>query len=200
MILSFSTKGQLLHYDVVKGSKKLGDMSVERLMYGDEVEYQIESKVVFKILFSFTIDYESSSLYKDNQLVRESTISKLNGSTQKSSALIKNTEGYSLTLNDVTSYQDGPITYSVASIYFVEPEPNQKVYSPQFGEYLVFEKISEHQYKMESPDGTNIYTYMNGICTEVKVSRDFAKFYFRMTPETLYALKNNGDSLNIGND
>ena len=185
----------MLHYEVVKGSKKLGDMTVERRAYNNEVEYYIQSKVVFRILFSFTIDFESSSLYSNGILERESTIRKLNGATQKSSAILKKDEDYSHTLNDVTSFEEGPISYSVSSIYFVEPEPDQQVFSPQFGKYLTFEKIGEHLYELESPDGTNTYTYMNGICTEVKVSRDFATFYFRMTPETLYAVKNQTDSL-----
>ncbi len=196
--LGLSASGQTLNYEVVKGSKKLGDMTVERRAYNNKVDYRIKSKVVFKILFSFTIDYESSGLYTNGILERESTIRKLNGSTQKTSAIIKNGANYSHTLNDVTSTEPGPITYSVSSIYFDEPEPGQKVFSPQFGKYLTFEEVGEHVYELESPDGTNTYTYMNGICTEVKVSRDFAKFYFRMTPETYYAVENMTDSI-VGN-
>lgn len=190
-----SASGQTLNYEVIKGSKKLGDMKVERRTYGSDVEYYIDSKVVFRLLFSFTIDFESASLYKNGVLERESANRKLNGSTQKASAIVKKGENYSHTLNDVTTPEKGPITYSVSTIYFNEPYPNQKVFSPQFGKYLVFEKVGEHVYEMESPDGTNVYTYMNGICTEVKVIRDFAKFYFKMTPETLYAVRNKVDSI-----
>ena len=202
VILFFSATsayGQMLKYEVVKGNKKLGDMTVERSAYNNEIEYQIESKVIFRLLFSFTIDHKSKSFYKDNILQRESAISRLNGSTQKSSVIIKKGNSYSLTLNDITSVEKGSITYSVAAMYYQEPEPNQKVYSPQFAKYLSVEKIGDHVYKLESPDGLNIYTYMNGICTEVKVSRDFAKFYFRMTPETLRAVKNIKDAIVTGN-
>ena len=194
-LLAGSSMGQTLNYEVVKGNKKLGDMTVERSAYNNHVEYNINSKVVFRILFSFTVDYQSTSVYKNNELERESTISYLNGSTQKASAILRNGDEYSLTLNDVTSIEKAPITYSVASVYFVEPKDGEKVYSPQFGTYLTFEKIKDHQYQLESPDGVNIYTYMNGICTEVKVSRDFAKFYFKMTPETYFAVRNKVDSI-----
>lgn len=198
-MIASSASGQILHYDVVKGSKKLGDMTVERRSYNNQIDYDIKSKVVFRILFSFTVDYESSSQYVNNILEKESTINKLNGSTQKSSTIVRNGIDYLHTQNDITTPQKGPIDYSVAAIYYNEPYPGQKVYSPQFGSYLTFEKVGDHQYKMESPDGTNLYTYMNGICTEVKVSRDFAKFYFRMTPETFYAIKNEMDSIVGGN-
>ncbi|MEP5612815.1 MAG: DUF6134 family protein [Cyclobacteriaceae bacterium] len=194
-----SASGQMLKYDVVKGTKKLGDMTVERRSYNNEIEYHIKSKVVFRILFSFTVDFECTSFYVDNLLEKESTVSKLNGSSQKASEIIKDGDNYSHTLNDLTTTEVGPIDYTIAAIYFQEPYPQQKVYSPQFGQYLTFEAVGDHVYKMESPDGTNLYTYMNGICTEVKVSRDFATFYFKMAPETLYALKNGLDSADIGN-
>ncbi|MEQ9402509.1 MAG: DUF6134 family protein [Cyclobacteriaceae bacterium] len=194
-----SASGQILKYEVVKGSKKLGDMVVERKAYNDEVSYNVESKVVFRLLFSFTVDFESSALYKNNILERESTTSKLNGSTQKSSDIVRKGDNYSLTSGGVSSTEKGPITYSIASIYHHEPENGQQVFSPQFGQYLTFERIGEHKYEMESPDGINEYTYMNGICTEVKVSRDFAKFYFKMSPETYYAVKNMEDSVMGGN-
>ncbi len=194
-LLATSANAQVLHYEVVKGTKKLGDMKVERNAYNGEVNYRIESEVSFRILFRFTIDFESSSRYVDGVLERESTMRKLNGSTQKSSAIIRNGDVYSHTLDDVTSTEKGPIHYSVSTIYFREPNADQKVFSPQFGRYLVFEEVAEHVYGLESPDGLNVYTYVNGICTEVKVVRDFATFYFKMTSETLLAVKNKEESI-----
>ena len=194
-----SASGQMLKYDVVRGTKTLGEMTVERRSYNNEIEYHIKSKVVFRILFSFTVDFECTAFYKNNILEKESTASKLNGSIQKASELVRNGDNYSHTLHDLTTTEKGPIDYTIAAIYFQEPYSGQKVYSPQFGQYLTFEEIGNHVYEMESPDGTNIYTYLNGICTEVKVSRDFAKFYFKMAPETFYALKNGLDSIVGGN-
>lgn len=177
--------GQTVHYDVVKGSKKLGDMTVKRTMTDNQTLYEIESKVIFKILFSFTIDYASTSEYKYGQLIKEYTHNELNGSTQKESTIWFDGEKYTLDLNGSRSTINDEITYSVAAIYFEEPTDGQQVFSPQFGEYLTFEKVGDNQYEMESPDGVNLYSYTNGICSEVKVNRDFAKFYFRMTEESL---------------
>ncbi|MEP1034349.1 DUF6134 family protein [Ekhidna sp.] len=178
--------GQTVHYDVVKGSKKLGDMTVKRMLSENQVKYEIESKVTFRILFSFTVDYESTSEYKYGQLIKEYTHNQLNGSTQKKSTIWYDGEKYTLDLNGSrTTLNNRIIEYSVATIYFEEPRDGQEVFSPQFGEYLEFNKVGEHQYEMESPDGINLYTYTNGICSEVKVNRDFAKFYFRITEESL---------------
>ncbi|WP_425389918.1 DUF6134 family protein [Ekhidna sp.] len=181
--------GQILYYDVVKGTKKLGDMTVKRIESENAVKYEIDSKVTFRILLSFTVDYESTSEYKYGQLIKEYTHNQLNGSTQKKSTIWFDGQKYTLDLDGVRTTFKERVEYSVAAIYYEEPQDGQKVYSPQFGEYLTFEKINENQYELDSPDGLNVYTYVNGICTEVKVSRDFAKFYFRMTDESLREIK-----------
>lgn len=164
-------------------------MSVKRTIAENEVTYEINSDVTFKILFSFTVNYESTSEYKYGKLIKEYTHNKLNGSTQKKSTIWFDGEKYTLDLDGNRSTYTEAIHYSVATIYYQEPKDGQKVFSPQFGNYLSFEKVGDHQYQMESPDGINVYSYTNGICSEVKVSRDFAKFYFRMTPESLVAVK-----------
>ena len=198
-LLITAASGQILEYEVVKGNKKLGKMTVDRRYGAKTVEYHLKSRVVFRLLFSFTVDYESNSFYENGTLAKEWTISKLNGSTQKESTILKKDPDYELTLNGVRSSEKAPITYSIAAIYYEEPYDGQKVFSPQFGQYLTFKQVAPHQYEMESPDGTNLYTYANGICIEVKVSRDFARFYFKMSPETLYAVKNRADSIVGGN-
>lgn len=189
LIVSQAAIAQTLHYEVVKGSKKLGDMYVDRQQSENVVKYDINSEVTFRILFSFTVNYESTSEYQYGKLIKEYTHNKLNGNTQKKSTIWFDGKKYTLDLDGSRSTLDPPIKYSVAAIYFHEPTDGQKVFSPQFGNYMTFEKVGDHEYKMESPDGTNIYSYTNGICSEVKVYRDFAKFSFVMTPESLIAVK-----------
>jgi len=164
-------------------------MTVKRTALENHTYYEIDSKVIFRILFSFTVDYESTSEYKYGKLIKEYTHNQLSGKTQKKSTVWYDGENYTLDLDGSRTTFKGPIEYSVAAIYYEEPEDGQKVYSPQFGEYLTFEKVGEHKYELESPDGINEYYYTLGVCTEVKVFRDFAKFSFVMTPESLTAVK-----------
>lgn len=182
---------QTLFYEVVRGDKKLGDMTVIRTIDNEMTTYDVESKVVFRLLFSFTVDYESTCEYKDGMLIKEYAKSDLNGSTQKKSTVWFDGDKYTLDLDGTkVELSDKKIDYSVGVVYFIEPKDQQRVFSPRFGQYLTFEKVSANQYELDSPDGSNIYTYTNGICTEVKVSRDFAKFYFKMKPESVLAVKN----------
>lgn len=164
-------------------------MVVKKTALENRVFYEIESEVTFRILFSFTVDYESTSEYKNGKLIKEYTHNQLNGNTQKKSTIWFDGEKYTLDLDGSRTYHHRPIDYSVAAIYFREPRDQQKVYSPQFDQFLTFEKIQPGVYELESPDGVNEYYYTNGICTEVKVFRDFAKFSFVMTPESLVAVK-----------
>lgn len=164
-------------------------MTVKRTLEENSVYYEIDSKVTFKILFSFSVDYESTSKYEYGKLIKEYTHNRLNGNSQKKSTVWFDGEKYTLDLNGSRTTYEPPINYSVAVVYFEEPEDGQRVFSPQFGEYLRFEQIADGKYELESPDGTNEYTYTNGICSEVKVFRDFAKFSFVMTPESLVAVK-----------
>ncbi|MEM6642195.1 MAG: DUF6134 family protein [Bacteroidota bacterium] len=188
-IYSLLLAGQTVNYEVIRGEKKLGDMTVKRSMQQEEVFYEIKSKVVFKLLFSFTIDYESTSEYKRDRLIKEYTHNQLNGNTQKKSTIWWDGKVYTLDLDGSRINFSNKIEYSVASIYFEEPTDGQQVFSPQFGKYLSFVKIGPHKYEMQSPDGLNVYSYTNGICTEVKVNRDFARFSFVMTPESLVAVQ-----------
>lgn len=164
-------------------------MTVNRTASENRIYYEIESKVTFRLLFSFVVDYESTSEYKYGQLIKEYTHNELNGNTQKKSTIWWDGSKYTLDLDGSRINMDKPIEYSVAAIYYEEPEHKKKVYSPQFGKYLTFERLREHVYELESPDGRNEYYYTNGVCTEVKVFRDFAKFSFVMTPESLIAVK-----------
>ncbi|MFK7951775.1 MAG: DUF6134 family protein [Ekhidna sp.] len=182
---------QTLFYEVVRGDKKIGDMKVVRKIDKDKTLYEVESTVIFRLLFSFTVDYESTCEYKSDILINEYAHSELNGNTQNKSTIWFDGSKYTLDIDGSRiELEDKAINYSVGVVYFKEPEDNKRVFSPRFGRYLTFEKVGSHQYELESPDGSNLYTYINGICTEVKISRDFAKFYFKMKPESVLAVKN----------
>lgn len=173
-------------------------MTVERTTIDNKITYNISSKVSLRLLFKFTVDYQSSAEYKEDILQKELLEQKMNGSSQNVSSIEKKGEHYLHILNGVSSREAGPIKYTVSAIYYNEPYPNQKVFSSLFGQHLTFKQIGDHVYELQSPDGLNTYTYTNGICTEVKIVRDFATFYFKMSSETLLSVKNKDEAI-VGN-
>jgi hypothetical protein len=183
---------------VVKGSKNLGEMDVKRSFNEGKTFYEIESEVIFRILFSFKVNFKCKSTYQDGMLLYEDVDNRLNGSVQKSSSIEWKNGFYNLISNGISTKLSSPINYSVAAIYFNEPENNQKVFSPAFSQFLIFKKVRDGVYEMDSPDGMNVYYYENGVCVKVEVLRDFAKFSFEMTPESLVAVRSNSFSDRVG--
>lgn len=196
LVALISIKGQILHYEVVKGSKPLGMMKAQRYWEGNKEFYHIQSDVEFKLLFSFNVEYEQEEVFVNDTLIQGKGYNKLNGSIQKETKLKKDQSNYHLAFDGIDNrLHEKAIMQSMSQIHFREPEDGDNYFSQHFGQFVTFKKIGDHRYLMVSPDGENEYTYENGYCTEIKVVRDYATFYFVMKPETLARVKNRTDTL-----
>lgn len=192
-----SLSKQTLRYDVVKGGKNIGALTVHRTLTSTSEEIKFESDVTFRLLFAFTLQFSQYEKFSNGKLNWGKARSILSGRTQKKTKIVSAKEGYSLTLDGVTVPIKKDIYYSVSQIYFTEPVDGQLAFSQQFGQFIMFKKVGKNDYLMASPDGNNYYTYVNGICVRVRVERDFANFNFVMQPESLRAVKAKADSLSI---
>ncbi len=197
-IVSSIAHGQILHYDVVKGSKIIGNVNVARFSTGATKTIDIQSRVEFKLIFSFTIDFNLEETFENGTLKSGSATNELNGVTQKESKIEKRKKDYNLIIGGIPNrLSERSIDYSISEIYFKEPQDNQKAFSQHFGLFLHFEKIGDHKYKLISPDGENHYIYESGICTEVKIFRDYANYSFRINPESYAQIRQRADT--VGN-
>ena len=186
------TGAQHITYDVVKGDKVIGKMTVDKIVSGDKVTLNIKNDVEFTLLFSFTSLYWLSETFENGILVSGDSHNDFNGRRQKETKLKRNGSKYYIISDEVSSYFGSKdLTYSVSNFYFTEPKDGQEVFSQWFGRFMTMKQDSPHVYEVSSPDGTNTYWYNNGICTKVKVSRDFATFYFKIQDESLARLKSN---------
>lgn len=172
---------QRLEYEVIKGDKNVGHLVTEKRVSGDSVFYSIESKTSIRMLLTFTVDYTLNELYVDGRLVSGTAESKLNGSSRtKSKVWIEDGE-YVVEVNGFKEDMGTDhIDYSVPELYFSEPGSRDKTFSQQFAENLIIKKDDEHVYTLYSEDGRNTHTYVNGLCTHVKLNRTYASFYFRL--------------------
>lgn len=187
----WSVTGQKLYYDVIRSGSLMGNTVVDRIITGDELTYHLNTKTEVKILFTFEVEYDLKETFRNGVLQSGSSFSTLKGSTQKKTSLKKKEGLYELVIDGIrTEISEKSIAESVSEIYFEEPFDGKKVFSAYFGRYLSFVKTADHKYSLTSPDGTNEYTYENGICTKVYVTRDFASFTFVLKPESLLAVRN----------
>ncbi len=181
---------QNVRYNVVKGSKTIGYMDVNKTQRGNTVQFDIKNEVEFTILFSFTSLYWLSETFHNGILQRGDSYNKFNGSQQKTTSIKRDGIKYYVSEDGVQSYiTDKDITYTVSNLYFTEPVNITSVFSQWFGKFLTMEKVGDHLYELTSPDGVNTYRYKDGICTEVKVSRDFATFYFKIQDDSFARAK-----------
>ncbi|MFY0689037.1 MAG: hypothetical protein JXQ90_17840 [Cyclobacteriaceae bacterium] len=188
--------GQILRYEVVKGDKIIGEMNVSRTFSGNHEEIELRSDVNYKLLMSFHIQYSLNEYFYNGILQNGKGHNSINGSIQKEYHIDKNPSGYRIFFSEIpTDLNYESIKYTVAKLYFIEPIDGQIIFSQHFGRYLEFEEVRNHEFRMVSPDGTNYYTFENGICTQVKVSRDFGTIYFKMKPESYAIVKNKVDTL-----
>lgn len=181
---------QELRYDVVRSGKSMGETVVDRKVTAGETIFYLSTKTTFRVLFSFDVQYDILETFKGSVLQSGTSFNTLNGSMQKETSLAKGTGYYDLIIDGITTkIHEDQIKDSVSEIYFEEPHHDKKLFSAYFGRFLSVVKVGEHEYSLTSPDGINVYTYLNGICTEVKVSRDFANFSLVLKPEFLKAVK-----------
>jgi hypothetical protein len=190
LLIPLAGKSQIYRYDVVKGDKSIGELEVIRRTSGEQEFVNIKSDVEFRILFSFRVIYGLEEKFDKGVLQAGSGFNTLNGSYQKQTKIAKSTDGYKLEIDGVeVNLPDREITYTVSRIYYQEPEDGERTYSQTFGKWLTFEQVSDHRYKLPSPDGDNYYTYTNGVCTFVEVNRDYGDVTFEMKPESLARVK-----------
>ncbi len=183
--ICFSGFSQNLKYDIVRGDTKIGYLDVTHRKDEDRETFAINNVVELKVVFTFSVEYVLSEDFINGVLHSGKGSNSMNGSIDKETVLTTTPKGYSLVMDGIAaSAESKPIKASVSQVYHHEPYDRKPIYSQYFGLYLYAEKIGDHQYRVVSPDGENIYTYEYGYCKEVKVSRDFATFYIRISPET----------------
>ncbi len=181
-----SVVGQTLTYDVIRSDKSMGQTIVERQKTGKEIAYSLNTKTAFRVIFLIEVEYDLQEIFLGKHLQSGTSFNSLNGSIQKKTSIAKRLKDYELIIDGIsTSITKDTITESVSEIYFEEPFHGKDVFSAYFARHLKFEKIGDHKYSLTSPDGTNVYTYENGICTRVDISRDFATFSQVLLPEHL---------------
>ncbi|MDW3197300.1 MAG: DUF6134 family protein [Cytophagales bacterium] len=183
---------QSLHYDAVRKEKVIGGMDIVIKKHNDERIYDVRSNMEFRVLVSLKVIFENTETFKNGILQTGSVANKMIGFKENEAHIEKTPDKYHLWINGTPEpIDDQEITYTVSQIYTQEPKDGQKVFSQYYGTYFTFEKTGEHEYKYTSSEGDNHYTYLNGICTDVKVERDFATIYFKLKPESLAAVKKN---------
>ncbi|WP_018344840.1 DUF6134 family protein [Cytophaga aurantiaca] len=177
-------KFSYLKYDVEVQDKNVGWMTCAKTPSTSDptiTNYVIDSKVVFNIVTSYTIQFNLSSSYKHNDLYKSNYATKVNGDTQSFSTVNWDGSrymGWDGTNNNVIT--SDKITQSIANLYYKEPVGLTQLFSEKFMAMCPIVKTGDYYY-VTFPDGkTTTYKYQNGICVWAESKQKLYRIVFRL--------------------
>lgn len=181
-ILTVCLKAQNMQYAILKGSDTIGVLNYSRNAVANKVVYKAETNVKVRFIFAFSLNSREESCFKDDVLQYSFIFRKVNGNIKANYSTRLDGNNYIIEdkkENEVEKLNSYPITSSILSLYYNEPEDNTAVYSDSYKKLIIITKLEEHKYKVLMPDGNyNYYYYHNGVCNKVEVVHSFYKLVF----------------------
>lgn len=170
--LSFIAYSQTtkLEYRIIRKSNEIGSLVFTRDQLAGKTVLKIESIIKTRFVFLVSINAIEESIYENGIMVSSYLYRKMNGSEK----LNKKTwlDGQQYVINKGHHYElfkTYPIHFNLICLYQQEPQYVYNVYSDNFQKFLPVQKLGDHHYRVDFPDGNyNEYYYINGICARVE--------------------------------
>jgi hypothetical protein len=179
MLLLFSfalyAQEQTREYNVSYKGSNVGSMQLYQNKTGANVYMKMVSNVQMNFIVNIKVNTEEESFFQSGKLIYSNVSRKVNGK-EKADKQTKATGDIYQTSSDGKpgSINNKLIDYNFILLYCNEPVNIQIVYSDNFQQFLQIQKVSDHKYKIELPDGNyNYYSFQNGICSNVEVHHTF---------------------------
>ncbi|HYK47780.1 MAG TPA: DUF6134 family protein [Parafilimonas sp.] len=176
-LFSFTSYGQVrtLEYDVSYKGKNIGTMQLYQNQTGKNIFTKTVADVKTNLIFTIKVNTEEESMFQSGKLVYSNLIRRVNGKEKAN----KQTKAVADTYQTFSFGKPGPVNneaidYNFSLLYCMEPVNKQEIYSDNFQQFINIKKVSEHQYKIELPDGNcNYYSFQNGICSNAELHHTF---------------------------
>ena len=178
-------QGQVLIYDAMFYGEKVGTMTVNRHVSGNQSEIRAETHLAIRALVQTDLKVIYHSVFQDGKLLHSST------ENQRDGRVIANSKGwqeggnYHFTRDGQRRSYSQPIVHSATSMFFLEPRGVSQVFSERIGEYVPLERQSDGRYALKLPSGDiNYYTYRNNQLTEIEINYGWFSmtYVLRQTP------------------
>lgn len=178
------SKFSYLRYDVEIQDKNVGWMTCTKNASSADpsiINYIIDSKVIINIVSTYTIQFNSYSAYKNNDLLKANYATKVNGDTQSFSTINWDGSKYiGWDEKNKSSVFSEKITQSIGNIYYKEPVGLTALFSEKYMAMCPISKVGDY-YTISFPDGkTTMYKYQNGICIWAESKQKLYKIVFRL--------------------
>ena len=173
--ISLHAQVQTREYNVSYKGDNVGKMEFYQNTTGDNVYMKMVSNVEMNFIVNIKVNTEEESFFQNGKLIYSNVSRKVNGKEK----INNQTKAFGDTYQTSSDGKPGSINnklidYNLILLYCNEPVNVQIVYSDNFQQLLHIQKVSEHKYKIDLPDGNyNYYSFLNGICSNVEVHHTF---------------------------
>ncbi len=165
-----------LKYKVMKDDKEIGFINAVRTTQGDQVWYDIETKMTIRVLVSQQVHYTSKATFKADILQNSHSRSFLNDKLHNTCVTLLKDNHY-LVKSDKDEYTiRRSITYSGVMLYFTEPVNILQVYSEMSGQDNSIRKTGTDHYILTNSKSRkqNQYWYKAGLLEKAMINHTLA--------------------------
>lgn len=164
-----------LEYSIKRKGSEIGTMLFSQHVSGNKTSFKIESHIKARLVFLMTVKAIEEAIYENGILTWSFMYRKMNGTEKVNKKTMLSGSNYVITKGRQSEKLNAyPINYNMICLYLQEPVTVSKVYSDNFQQFLAIQKLGDHHYKINFPDGNyNEYHYSNGLCSKVEVHHRF---------------------------
>lgn len=168
---------EMIRFDIVKKSKVIGFIDIEKQNSNETITYRINSEVNTRFLIEFKVRSKETYLYEKDTLIYSSIYRTINDRVKVNQSLTFNEGNYILKQKEGDRLLDnGVIKCNLIQLYFKEPVNKRQVYCDKLNQYLPIKEIDRNKYKIIFPNKSyNIFNYENGKCVLVEAVGSFYK-------------------------
>lgn len=161
---------QSVTFNVVKKSKTIGTISIQKVEFKDSIVYTLNSKIDVKFIVNFDIEGAEKSVYKNGKLVYSSVYRRVNNKIKSNHTITLKNGGYNLSgkaNQQKLKFEEIPL--NLITLYINEPTGIKEIYCDNSKNMAPVTKIGEGRYKVRiTKDKYNIFHYKGGRCVKIE--------------------------------
>jgi len=153
-------------FNVEFKGKSIGHIYALKKTEGDKELFDLTTNTDVSILaFSVHVESEIELIKKNGSLMISKCYRHSNRGSEDIVSHVEKVDNkkYKIEKNNKITSMEGAINYCIVDMYFKEPMDHQVVFSNMHTGFININKIEEHSFEVETPDGNStLYHYQNG--------------------------------------
>lgn len=165
-----SILGQTLQYDAFLAGQRVGEFIIQKEVSDNKTSIMSKTHIEAHLLFSLTVNIETTSIYIDEVLVESETIQKQNGKIHSSVIIHQTDEGYVIDFDGDRKELKEEFLLGADLFYFEEPKQIQQSLELASGELLSIQKDEQGRYFFTHDGKKELHQYKNGKLDNVEIN------------------------------